>query len=485
MKFQPTLIALSIAAFFTQPAIGDIYSYQDGQFNQLNAEQIASDSSRLEISQVGESQSGSASQHYANESTLKLNQSGSGNNAWITQSGESNTLDAQQNNSDSTALNINQAGTGNYAKMLSENSSGSYWYWSPNMISQWGSYGFATINQKYANESSASIYQDGDFNEAQINQDSTSWSRANIDQQYGSANNLAQIDQSGGSWGWASISQYWSFGNIARIWQLGNGWDSNVSANISQSGNTLDAGITQEYNSSTGATLTQSGDYLQAAINQEGNSGTYVNYSNWWGTWSEFRYTQAEINQYGWGNLATIDQYYNQGSAAQISQQGNNNYANIWQSGNIGGSMESINCSYCQTYGVSITQLGDSNDAAAYQFNTVAASATIRQGISDWWWNYTPGIGNVAMVEQYYGENMHAAVQQNGELNLALIHQTGNWNEAAITQDGYNNRADIWQSGTGWNNWERNYASITQAGSNFYASVYQNGAGNSVSITQR
>mgnify|MGYP000848182175 CR=1 FL=1 len=134
--------------------------------------------------------------------------------------------------------------------------------------------------------------------------------------------------------------------------------------------------------------------------------------------------------------------------------------------------------------GVAITQYGDGNYAAAYQYNTTAASASIQQGVSDWWW-YNPGFENQAIVEQYYGENMRATVQQNGEFNLAMIHQTGNWNEAAITQDGYNNRADIWQSGTGWNNWDRNYASITQSGSNFYASVYQNGAGNSVSITQR
>ena len=99
MKFQPTLIALSIAAFFAQPAIADVITYQDGQFNQLNAEQIASDSSRLEVSQVGDSQSVTASQQYANESTLNLNQSGSGNSAYIIQSGESNTLEVDQTNS--------------------------------------------------------------------------------------------------------------------------------------------------------------------------------------------------------------------------------------------------------------------------------------------------------------------------------------------------------------------------------------------------
>lgn len=490
MKFQPTVIALSIAAFFAQPAIGDVITYQNGQYNQLNAEQIASDSSHLEVMQVGDRQSASTSQQYANGSTLDLNQKGSGNSASITQSGESNTIDAEQIDSDNTGLNIFQGGTGNYAKMLSENSNGtmsengaSYSYHSQNTISQSGYYGYATIDQKYAYATSAGIYQDGNFNRAQVNQDSTSWSQANINQ-YGGGSNLAQIDQFGGAWSSANITQSWSFQNIANIWQQGNYWDANISANISQSGYMLNASISENFNSSTAAYANQSGDYQQAVINQEGNSGAYVISSDWWGSWQEFRYTQADISQSDWGNQARIDQYYNQGSAAQISQQGNNNVASIGQAGNVGGMIESHYCYDCQPYGVAISQIGDSNYAATYQYDTTAASASIQQGVSDWWW-YNPGFENLALIQQYNGENMHAGIRQSGDYNFALISQTGNWNEATIAQEGYNNRADIWQNGNGWTSWERNYASITQAGSNFYASVTQNGAGNWVSITQR
>lgn len=172
----------------------------------------------------------------------------------------------------------------------------------------------------------------------------------------------------------------------------------------------------------------------------------------------------ASVSQYGTDNFANVDQN-NSGAYASVSQYGDRNH--------VGASFDFDGVTYyfggIQQTNVSsgyayISQQGNDNYASIYQYQGSGMGAQIQQGGSYWdakaqqYTYYGAANNNNAVISQYYSDNVTALIQQFGDYNNAYVNQ------------GY---------GSG------NNATVLQIGNNHYASTYQTGTGNTVRIAQR
>lgn len=213
-------------------------------------------------------------------------------------------------------------------------------------------------------------------------------------------------------------------------------------------GITLAYGITSAM--AAEANIDQSGGMNNATISQYSNDGTQV---------------EASIITSGWNNTHTIDQTRSNRVWADIDAPGSFNTASIQQHDLDYG-------------GASVYQAAGGSRATIEQglsSNAVAAAATFGNGGKG---NGKgngkgPGHGNGGSNARQWGSSQWAFIYQNGGWGHdAAIIQGGDKVEATITQAGFGNTAAVYQTGTGQG---FNEADVTQIGTNLYASVNQTG----------
>lgn len=319
-------------------------------------------------------------------------------------------------------------------------------------------------------QSSSTVNQDGDGNQADVGQ--TGSNTSTIDQ-VGNSNdadvtqsgtgNFSDIDQTGAGPNIAEVIQDpGTNGSFADIFQTGTSTGND--ALIDQANTTGTVGQVFQTDSDTGlATVDQDGgsdnftvivqgDSTFAAGTQSGavNADALVEQS---GTFNE-----AIVVQTGLDQIATIDQ----------TGAGTDNDATIFQ-GAFGG----------ENNNAFILQIADSDTADILQ-NSAGNVAETSQSL---------GSGNIAFTDQGFvggagvgGDDNRAFTIQEGSSNISGIEQnvtvTGGDNLATVTQDGDGNVSAVTQDG------DLLTATVNQLTDGNFSSVTQGGSGNSVVVNQ-
>jgi len=180
---------------------------------------------------------------------------------------------------------------------------------------------------------------------------------------------------------------------------------------------------------------------------------------------------------------------------------GNNNKAEIWQSGED-------NKAYIDQVGKNLKskqlQQGKVNEARAVVGEQSQRDQTDEAGWSTW--QLQQGEGNVSIfnIVQSYNSNLYSAQagrrnvargQSKGENNAGVILQSGEYNEALLLQRGKNNEALILQKGPGDSGegsgfmqelmeGRYNKVNVIQKGYNNHARTVQQGRNNRVKVNQ-
>ena len=224
-------------------------------------------------------------------------------------------------------------------------------------------------------------------------------------------------------------------------------------ATVLQNGQNLKSTVVQHYAIDDVAITDQTGASNNATINQgngsQGSSNSYAYIQQY----SLFGPQDATISQLGDNNNAQIYQSNNAGpnNVATVNQNGNNNI----------GFLDQSDFSTVSTTGF-ISQLGNGNQAYLLQRGggpfTSGSSATIGQ----------TGNSNYANLTQYGGANNQAAISQTGDLNVV----TG-VSGAAGLQIGANNSLTVIQSSLAGGPGQ--YAQVQQLGSGNVGTINQTG----------
>lgn len=286
-------------------------------------------------------------------------------------------------------------------------------------------------------------------------------------------------------------------GNTAYTEQNGIDPTATASATIIQVGNnnfagdpaTQTPGILQRnitLYSPANALIYQIGDDHAAAIVQDGTSFP----------------VNAEIDQSGSHNRATIAQTIMTYSDGMLRQDGVNNYAALTQTGIadhnfVGKQNGSDNIMLVRendaTYTTStLTQTGSQNTAYTSEDHTLGGFIIEQTGTLNWIDSsmtgdvrnviQQTGTGNVATTSQVEGNNKVSEIVQTGDNNFASLSQVLNDNFSQIRQIGNSNQATMTQTSTGPG--INNTAYITQVGNGFVANTTQTGEGNNSGIYQ-
>jgi hypothetical protein len=219
------------------------------------------------------------------------------------------------------------------------------------------------------------------------------------------------------------------------------------------------------------AKVTENGNYNEATVTQTGSN--YVELDQLNGDYNEGTVTQNGSNEaylvqgmtegyYAIYGVTTTNMISND-NAGTLNQDGNGNYIDFLQVGNLNSG--------------EISQVGDNNEGYAYL-----------GWAGDWW-----GFGGV--LASLYSNESKVDISQNGDNNFGAVWQYGGINnEVNIAQDGNFNVASIAQGfiyddfaydfTTPVYNTQFNYAEVNQYGNDNIGKAFQLGNSNSFTLTQ-
>ena len=303
------------------------------------------------------------------------------------------------------------------------------------------------------NNNVATFSQNGSGNDASINQGMTQgywtnyesvgakWNKATLTQtgnsnegyleQYGGSNstngNVSTLKQNGNG-NFAYSAQGWAYSGWGETPTTSHLQSYNSKVNISQINNDNWVGVWQYGGSGNNATVSENGNNNLAEISQ---GFIYTDYA--------YTFSTPVINT--------------QNNNAKITQTGDNNKGKVFQLGNN----NSFNLSQAQGSSVgsdpSTSGLGESRnayfqqDGSNNQFNGVQTDGAkldaVGEGITGYYGSFQKGNGNNISLTQY---NDNALMQQMGNSNNATLWQGGTAvNNATILQNGNTNNANVHQ----------------------------------------